>query len=286
MTWRSSSTTIWRVPLVARRRTASRPATLPISYSTTRTRSPAAVGLLGREPDGGHLGDREDHLGDAGLAEAGRAPSARARAARAAMASPQTRAWYLPMWVSSARWLTSPGRVQPAARRRRSPASCRRRPATSRPSGRPSSSPMSAGLRRPPDRARAPRRPRPSVPSSSVSVTGPSAARPRRGADVHADAHVDARRHAARPRPAPRRTRAAGRAARPRDISVTSRAKRRPRGGHLAPHDAAADDRQPAGHRLRARRLPAGPRLDAGQRRRHDRAGPGGDHDRLPRRAA
>ena len=70
--------------------------------------SSRAAGL--GDPDGGHLRDGEDDLrhqvvvGEVAVARAVRGrPSA-----RAAMTAPQTRPWYLPMWVSSARPLMSP----------------------------------------------------------------------------------------------------------------------------------------------------------------------------------
>ena len=56
----------------------------------------------------------EHHLGDGGVVggRGVRAPGVglqqRDPAARAAMAAPAMRAWYLPWWVSRARWLTSP----------------------------------------------------------------------------------------------------------------------------------------------------------------------------------
>ena len=101
----------------SRRRTGWRP---PRRRSRSRRRGRAARPLAPApavSPTAATSGIGEDHLrarsGRAGRES--RAPRGSRPAARAAIASPQIRAWYLPMWVSSARWLTSPGGVQPAA---------------------------------------------------------------------------------------------------------------------------------------------------------------------------
>src|SRR6516162_9144327 len=92
--------------------------------------------------------------------------------ARAAIASPQTRPWYLPMWVSSARWLTSPAAYsQP-------PATLPTRSVSSASSHEPGTSPTAS---RPMSSVRGARPVAAStssavtvVPSPSVSVTFPS----------------------------------------------------------------------------------------------------------------
>ena len=232
---------------------------------------PGGLGRLQRVAHRGHLRVGEDHPRRQAPVGLGAPPPSPPRITAAA-----TRAWYLPMCVSSTRPFTSP-----MAYSQSFSAACGRPPRSARPApGRSSPGrgrPCAARGRRPP--AAPPRAPARRV--SSSTSTSPSFARTAVALtpdpDVHA-ALVERRAHLL-----------AGERLLVRDQPVRGldhgdlRPERAPGLRHLHAHHAAAEDGQARGHLLRGGGLAVGPRPRLAQAvdRRDRRAGAGG-HDHRP----
>ena len=81
-----------------------------MSYSTVSTSIPASLACFSVDPTEATCGSVKVTCGTlpASAMSVNRDPVGGRPSARAAMTAPQIRAWYLPMWVSSARPVMSP----------------------------------------------------------------------------------------------------------------------------------------------------------------------------------